>query len=122
LSHPILERRRREQGERIAETSAWAKRLAARLDVVAVAVFGSVARGDFNKWSDVDVLVVARGLPDGARERIALLGADAPLGVQAVGWTPEEFATRSARRDPIARECESVGVWVYGSLPRSKPR
>jgi predicted nucleotidyltransferase len=116
MTHPILERRRREQSERIRQVEAWAVQLAERLDVVAVVVFGSVARGDFNKWSDVDVLVVARGLPEGARDRLALLGADSPLGVQPIGWTPEELARRVARRDPIARECEAVGVVVYGAL------
>lgn len=121
MSHPIVERRRREQSERIAQAAAWAKRLSARLEVEAVVVFGSVARGDFNKWSDVDVLVVARGLPENARDRLALLGIDTPLGVQPVGWTPEELAARSARRDPIARECETVGVVVYGSLPSETP-
>ncbi len=119
MSHPIVERRRREQSERNARAAAWAESLATRLDVLAAVVFGSVARGDFNRWSDIDVLVVARGLPQGARERLALLGADAPLGVQPVGWTPEELAERAARRDPIARECATLGVVVYGSLPRT---
>jgi hypothetical protein len=117
MSHPILERRRAEQSARIRTAADWAERLSRRLELVAAVVFGSVARGDFNKWSDTDVLVVVRDLPDGARERIELLTRDAPPGLQPVGWTPEELAARRERRDPIARECDAVGITVSGRLP-----
>ena len=80
-------------------------------------VFGSVARGDFNKWSDLDVLVVARGLPSDARARLEVLMQDAPPGLQAIGWTPAELVARRLRNDPIARECEAAGVVVFGQLP-----
>jgi hypothetical protein len=117
MSHPVLERRRSEQAERIRTAKEWAERLARRLDVVAAVVFGSVARGDFNKWSDLDVLVVVRELPASGRERLEILMRDAPPGLQPVGWTPEELAARRERRDPIARECDAVGVAVFGTLP-----
>jgi hypothetical protein len=117
VSHAILERRRAEQDARIGTAREWAVRLATRLEVTAAVVFGSSARGDFNRWSDIDVLIVSPALPAGARERLELLGRDAPPGVQPVGWTPEELAARRLRRDPIARECDSCGVVVQGALP-----
>lgn len=92
----------------------WAEGLAARLPVTAVVVFGSVARGDFNKWSDIDVLVVAEGLPPDARDRLALLTADAPPGLQPLGWTGAEIAHHRRRGDPIAVECDTAGVVVHG--------
>jgi predicted nucleotidyltransferase len=55
-----------------------AERLARRRPLVASAVVASVARGDFNVWSDVDVVVVAEGLPERAPERGAVLGEDVP--------------------------------------------
>lgn len=42
-------------------------------DLRAVAPFGSVARGSARADSDVDLLVVVRGLPDGRRRRLATL-------------------------------------------------
>lgn len=117
MTHPIVERREAEQAAQITRAAMWALAVAGRLDVVAVVVFGSVARGDFNKWSDLDVLVVARGLPETARERIEVLMVDAPPGLQPIGWTPEELAERRQRRDPIATECDALGVVVFGALP-----
>jgi uncharacterized protein len=87
-----------------------------RVGVRAVVVFGSVARGDFNAWSDVDVLVIADELPDGGRPRLALLHDPAFPGIEPVGWTPEELATRSRQGDPIATEAATVGVVVLGEL------
>lgn len=120
MTHPVVERRRAEQNQRIEVAATWARALATRLDVSAVVVFGSTARGDFNKWSDIDVLVVSAALPRGARRRLEVLMADAPPGLQPVGWTPAELDLRRARRDPIVLECDSVGRVVLGSLtPRS---
>lgn len=117
MTHPVIERRRAEQRARLELAQSWVERLARRLDVTAAVVFGSTLRGDFNKWSDIDVLVITPALPVEARERLELLMADAPLGVQPVGWTPEEYARRRARGDPIARECEGAGHVLWGALP-----
>ena len=117
MSHPILARRRAEQEARVRCAADWAHELAERLDLVAVVVFGSTARGDFNKWSDIDVLVVANQLPLDARACLSLLTEGAPPGIQPVGWMPDEFANRRRRSDPIARECDAVGVTVLGALP-----
>ncbi len=121
MTIPAVERRRAEQQARVEVAAAWAKRLATRQEVAAVVVFGSTARGDFNKWSDLDVLVIAPGLPGEWRSRAELLMADAPPGLQPVGWTPAELAERRRRGDPIARECDAVGVIVHGHLPPPEP-
>ena len=117
MTHPVIVRRRAEQAQRVQSAAAWAGRLAERLPVQAVVVFGSTARGDFNRWSDIDALVVCSPLPDSARRRLELLMDDAPPGVQPLGWTPEELACRHRQGDPIARECYEGGVTVYGALP-----
>jgi predicted nucleotidyltransferase len=65
-------------------------------------VGGSVARGDFNVWSDVDVVVVAEDLPARAPERSSILAEDAPAGVQPVGFTPGEFRDAVRRSNPLA--------------------
>jgi hypothetical protein len=73
-----------------------------------------VARGDFNVWSDIDVLVIADKLPERLPDRLAALGDHAPPGIQAVGWTPEELARQAKRRNPIAVEALERGVVISG--------
>ncbi|MBS7648760.1 nucleotidyltransferase domain-containing protein, partial [Candidatus Bathyarchaeota archaeon] len=52
----IIEERRRLREKRIEEAREWASRI--RLRVTAILI-GSFARGDFNLWSDVDILVIS---------------------------------------------------------------
>jgi len=117
VTHPVIERRRAEQQAHVDRAASWAAALPDELGVVAVVVFGSVARGDFNKWSDIDVLVIAEHLPSSSRDRIEVLFADRPGGLEPVGWTPAELADRRRRRDPIAREADEIGVVVRGAWP-----
>lgn len=114
--HPVIARRLAEQEERIGLAAAWAGRLQARLTIDAVVVFGSTARGDFNKWSDIDVLVIADGLPTDVREALELLTTDAPPGLQPVGWSRAELARRRNLKDPIARESDRIGKVVLGRI------
>ncbi|MGQ0670530.1 MAG: nucleotidyltransferase domain-containing protein [Actinomycetota bacterium] len=110
----VLAERRREQERLVGLAREYVERLSRRFPIVGAAVVGSVARGDFNLWSDVDVVVVTEGLPDRTPERGAALGLDAPPGVQAVGFSPEEFEAAWLRRNPLAREASEIGVALVG--------
>ena len=109
----VIARRRREQAAAIDVARRFVAAIPAEVDVRAAAVVGSTVRGDFNKWSDIDVVVIAEPLPDDSYERIIALG-ERPPGVQFVAWTPDEFARALARRDPLAQEAETIGVWLVG--------
>lgn len=113
MADPLAERR----GERetlLATARAYVELLRARVPLLAAAVAGSVARGDFNVWSDVDMVVVAVELPDRAPERAALLLADAPARIQPVGFTPRELAAAYARGNRLVREALDSGVVLLG--------
>lgn len=107
-----LARRSRERDALLDRARGFVAGLPGTLGVVAAVVFGSVARGDFNVWSDVDVLVVARNLPPRPQDRLALLGS--VRRVQPVAWTPEEFAAQAAAGNRIAREALGEGVPIAG--------
>jgi len=116
----VLERRRAERQRLIGRAQEFAACLDPGLGARAVAVFGSVARGDFNVWSDVDVLVVAEHLPSGWLERADALGPR-PALVEAVAWTPEELRLQLLRSNPIATEAVGRGVWLVGGPDRLEP-
>src|SRR3989304_2889866 len=92
LSMPdALAERRREQQRLLDRAREDVERLSARIEVEAAVVVGSVARGDFNVWSDVDVIVVAEALPARTPDRLALLLQDAPPRVQPIGFSQSEL-------------------------------
>lgn len=117
MTHPVIERRRRERAALIERARAYAEALSDRVSVRSAVVFGSVARGDWNKWSDIDVLVVADALPDDVLRRLDLLLLPDHPGVQPVGWTPADLAARRDH-DPILAEARTIGVAVFGEALR----
>lgn len=106
----VVARRRAERRSLLDRAKTLARGLDARLGVRAVVVFGAVARGDFNTYSDVDVLVVAEHLPDDYRQRLDAIGWPPPSRVEPVAWTPDEYRRQLARRNPIAVEAERARV------------
>lgn len=123
MTSAVITRRRAERDALVAAARGWATQAGPALHARAVVLVGSVARGDFNKWSDVDVLVVIDELPDGLTERLALVGGvPRPPGVQVIAWTGDELSHRHRRgTDPLAREAYGPGVLLYGTLPAASP-
>lgn len=109
----LLARRRSERDQLIALARAYAERLAGRIELTRAVVAGSVARGDFNVWSDIDVVVVAPELPRRAPDRIGLLLEGAPPRLQPVGYTPEEWDRELARGNRLVAEADELGVQVW---------
>ncbi len=112
MEPPAIRIRRGQRERVIAEARMWAESLPAPVTVILV---GSFARGDFNAWSDVDIVLVApwlRGLTP--LERLRLL--DTPPGYEVVAWTPEEALERLRRRNPLAVEAVERGVVLRDDL------
>ena len=117
----IAARRREERSEAIEAARRYAQAIHEDVPLEAAVVFGSYARGDFNTWSDIDVLVLSDALPGDPRERLDILWRRRPGGIEPVGWTLAEFQARRCQRDPIAVEADDVGVVVLGTVPASGP-
>ena len=111
-----LERRRGEREDRLSRARAQVERLNERLPVIGAAVAGSVSRGDFNLWSDVDVVVVSDELPAPGPARGDALGV-AASGLELHGYTSAEFARALERGDRLAREAVERGVVLFGAIP-----
>ena len=112
----ILVQRRRERDELIAAARRYVDDLAGRVSVVAASVAGSVARGDFNLWSDIDVVVVAENLPAQTPDRMTVLMEEVFPRVQPVGYTIDEFRTALQKRNPLVCEAVEKGVLLVGDM------
>ena len=90
--------------EVISDARKWARGLPSKVTAVLI---GSYARGDFNLWSDVDVILISEfeGRPVERLSRI-----DFPPGFQVIPLTPEEFQRLVERGDGLALEAKTKGV------------
>lgn len=118
MTHPIIQRRRAEQRQKIELAARYLDSVMSRLVVERAWVVGSVARGDFNVWSDIDVVILVTGLPEHALPRADLF-LDKPSGVNIVAYTPEEFERELKRGNPLAVEASAVGFPIGPSIKSS---
>lgn len=91
-------------------------------DVKTVILFGSIARGEANFYSDVDLAVMA---PDGWDGRADLEDAvRIRLGnnCDVLVFTSEDFTRMADIGEPVVREILASGVALIGSIPRMKSR
>jgi predicted nucleotidyltransferase len=95
-------------------------REAAGHDAKTVILFGSIARGEANIRSDIDLAVIAPAgwdartdLEDAVRTR---LGNNCDVLV----FTPEDFTRLAEIGEPVVRGILTDGVALIGSIPRMK--
>jgi uncharacterized protein len=116
-----LERRRVERDGRLALAGEHVKQIGRRIPVTGAVVAGSTARGDFNLWSDIDVVVVSDALPAPGPAREQALAGEAAPGLELHGYTSAEFTRALERRDRLALEAAEGGVLLCGALPSGEP-
>jgi hypothetical protein len=114
-------KQRRERWKRLlSQVEAWARELAAKLGghgvrVDEIKLFGSVARGDYTAWSDLDLVVLSRNW-EGIEysERLSLLYKlwDKPMDANFIPLTPSELAER-LKVSVTLRHASRYWVTVY---------
>ncbi|WP_069806781.1 nucleotidyltransferase domain-containing protein [Vulcanisaeta thermophila] len=94
----VIRERERAREEVIREVMEYVMKLRARWGKLTAILYGSYARGDFNLWSDVDVILITEHFR--GREFITRCVEliDAPPRLEPICWTPEE--ARKAMKKP----------------------
>ena len=100
----IIEKRRRLREEIIGKARKWAENLPAKITAILI---GSYARGDFNLWSDIDILLIS-DLKGNPIERLREI--DYPPGFQVIPLTPKEFQRLIEKGERLMVEAKRHGV------------
>ena len=69
----------------------YLRTLQSRIHLKAAVLFGSAAREEADRWSDLDLCVIAEDLPTDFKERIDLLWEEKPPAFDVVGFRPSEM-------------------------------
>ena len=97
--------------------SIMTERIVQDFDPLQIILFGSQARGDADRRSDIDLLVVFSELTDKRKTavdiRIAL--ADLPVAKDILVSTPKELERHRTRIGSILRYAQSEGKVLYAS-------
>ena len=109
----VVEERLGEWKRALREARVFAECAAERLAPAAVILYGSFARGDFNEWSDIDVLVVTgRRLPRNPLRRLEPIDECLRLSprVEPLVLTLEELERSLEKRNPAVVEAVERGI------------
>ncbi len=115
----VIEERKRRWERALVEAEKFANCVSEKLGRITVIIYGSYARGDFNEWSDVDVLiVVGRKLPDNPLRRLDLVEDCLRLtpGIEPVIVTVEELKRLIEKGNPIVVEALGKGILIVDEL------
>lgn len=95
--------------------SAMAERIVREFHPIRIILFGSYARGEADKDSDVDLLVVMPSVQHKRREAVAMRQAlaDFPVGKDIIVTTPEEINLRGNVVGTILRPAVRDGKAIY---------
>ena len=94
----------------IAEANAFANSLGFR---VSAFLIGSYSRGDFNLWSDIDIVLVS-DFTGNILERLKKL--DFPSGYEVIPLTFDEFRRMLSKKNPICMELKTSGITLRDDL------
>jgi predicted nucleotidyltransferase len=77
-----------------------------------VIVFGSYARGDYDQYSDLDIIIVCNTqLPFVERFReFHQLFDELPMAIELLVYTPQEFVGMIERENPFITEALESGI------------
>lgn len=108
--HRILKARAEQREKLIASAREYINAISEKLGPLCAILTGSVARGDFNLHSDIDILIISDRLPSSPLERSKLLYRHAPPLLEPKGYLPSEFALLKARRNPLVIDALAYGI------------
>ena len=111
-----FEERHRQREEFMEMAQTYAEKLREKLGKLMAIVYGSVARGDFNLGSDVDILIISEGLPHHPLERMEVLYSCHEPPLEPKGYTHTEFHALLAKRNSALAEVLKDGIVVVDDL------
>ncbi len=105
--------------EIFAKIEKYKERVVKELAPQAIILFGSLARGEINEGSDVDIVVIANFKEEFLERIKVLLDLNDELGLplEPVGYTPEEFQRMRKEGNRFIQEVVATGKLLYGFLP-----
>jgi len=91
------------------------ERIAGKFDPLKIILFGSIARGDETKDSDLDLLVVLPSIRDKHQTTLEVRRSlsDLPVCRDVFVTTPEKMEKRSRRVGDIVRDAVREGKVIY---------
>ncbi len=110
----VIERRRKERRRRIDLAMEFVDYLEELRPLTAI-VIGSTARGDFNEWSDIDVVIISDKFPDNPLRRFDLVEKSLKPGIEPIPLRMRDLQRLIRKRAPVVEDMKQ-GIFLVDEL------
>lgn len=117
--HKVLKEREKEREKAIELAKAYVSKVKAHIDIKAAVLYGSMARGDFNLGSDIDLLIISDNLPAHPLKRLELLYTEINCGLEPKGYTASEIQ-KMLNKIMLCWRMPLRMAWCYGMMEHGK--
>lgn len=107
----IIKERKKTREKIIKKAKKWAQSL--KIPCTAILI-GSYARGDFNLWSDIDIVIISPTFKGNPIERLKTINT--PPGYEIIPITPQELNKLLKKKEPLALEILKQGITLRDDL------
>lgn len=92
------------------------KSLIKHLKPECIILYGSIARGDYNERSDIDIIIISTQLPLNFYKRMQLIYnlIETKEAIDILGYTPNEFIQMIKKRHCTSLFAMEEGIPLYG--------
>lgn len=111
-----VQNRIKERERLLKESRGYLLELRKKIGPLSGFVYGSVARGDFNDASDIDIIIIAENLPEKILDRLELLSSIAKPGIEPKGYTYLEFKKLKKKKNNYLSYILNEAVVVLDDL------
>ncbi|MEM2928337.1 MAG: nucleotidyltransferase domain-containing protein [Nitrososphaerota archaeon] len=114
----ILEERRKIREEAINKAREFTEEVRKKLGKITSILIGSYARGDFNEWSDIDIVLISPSFPDNILKRYDLLidyGIMIP-NIELILLKPEEALKLASKKGITIEDAINNGIVLIDDL------
>ena len=100
----------------IQEIEKIVKQLISKYGPEKIILFGSAARGEYDKANDLDFLILKEDVPARGLDRMRQLDdlIERNMAADMLVYRPEEFETRIKLGDPFIKQILAEGRVLYG--------
>ncbi len=111
----IIERRKRELRERIELAREFLRSIYEYLRPMTAIIIGSTARGDFNQWSDVDLVLVSDRFPKNPIDRFRMVELKILPGIEPIPLRTADLMKLVEKRSPVVEDMVK-GIFLVDDL------
>lgn len=118
--YKALREREKKRNKALKKAKIYVSKLRTQIDVNAAILYGSMARGDFNLGSDIDILIISDALPAHPLKRMELLYSIINGGIEPKGYTISEIQNMLNKNNAMLVDALAHGVvlWDDGTWER----